>query len=132
MIILDSNVWVAYLNKNDSQHKKAEEIFSHLTAGLAVPEYVILEVCSVLTLKANKSIADKFLEFITDNQDIEILFSNHVFFTGVIVCFKNTSQQKLSFTDIALVYLSKTHKVITFDKQLEKAIKQASAKSWFL
>ena len=52
--ILDSNVWIAFLHKGDSQHKKAQRIFARQKEPIVIPEYVIIEVSSVLLQKASK------------------------------------------------------------------------------
>jgi len=124
MIILDSNVWIAFFHIGDSQHKKAEKIVRELGFLIAVPEYVIAEVSSVLCLRANKKISNDFLESIFDNENIEILLSDKEFFDNVVENFRNSKDRKLSFIDTALLYLSKSHRVITFDKDLQKAIKK--------
>jgi len=124
MIILDSNVWVAFFYEDDSQHKKAEKIIKELGLFIVVPEYVIAEVSSVLCLRASKKISNDFLENIFDNENIEILLSNKTFFDDVVENFKNAKSKKLSFIDTALLKLSESYRVITFDKDLEKAIEQ--------
>ena len=122
MIILDSNVWVAFFYKGDSQHKKAEKIVREFGLFVTVPEYVIAEVSSVLCLRASKKISNDFLENIFDNENIEILLLNKEFFDIVVDNFRNLKNKKLSFIDTALLCLSKSYQVVTFDKDLEKAI----------
>lgn len=122
MIILDSNVWIAFFYESDSQHKKAEKIVQELGLFVTVPEYVIVEVSSVLCLRASKKISNDFLESIFDNENIDILLSNEEFFNSVVENFKNFKNKKLSFIDVALLCLSKSYQVITFDKDLQKAI----------
>lgn len=123
MIILDSNIWIAFLNKNDNQNKKAEKIISSLSGGIAITEYIILEVSSVLSIKAGKNVADKFIEFVLDNNDIQLLLSNDGFFHDTIGLFAKIKNNKLSFVDVSLLNLSNLYKIITFDQNLEKSIK---------
>jgi predicted nucleic acid-binding protein len=122
MIVLDSSVWIAFLNKKDSQHNKAEKFLESIQSKIIVPEYVILEVCSVLLAKVGKKTANLFLEIIMDNQDIEVLFSNKIFFLELVEYFKNILRKNLSFVDIALLYLSNSYEVATFDNKLKRAI----------
>lgn len=125
MLILDSNVWIAYLNKDDSLHPKAQKTLQPIIEKdqqIILPEYIILEICSILLIKVNKLSADNFLNFVLNNQNIKILYSDVVFFTKLVSFFKNQTSKQLSFVDIALLYLSKSYPVITFDKKLEKAI----------
>ena len=124
MVILDSNVWIAYLNKNDSQHKKAEQIFQKLNKPLILPEYIILEICSVLAIRASKNVSDKFIKVFLYNQDIQILLSNEKLFINTLKRFLDKTSKKLSFVDAALLHLSKSYEIITFDLNLQKAIKK--------
>ena len=128
MIILDSNIWISYLDKNDNQHKKAEKIFRKTNAVIIVPEYVIIEVCTVLLKKTNKETANGFIKIVFDNQNTEILFFNEIIFLSFVNNFENVCNKKLSFIDIALLHLSKSYQIITFDKDLEKAIKKLNIK----
>ena len=124
MIILDSNIWVAFFNKSDSQHQKAKKVMRETDGEITVTEYVILEVCSVLLVRAGKQAADKFLEITFDNDDIAILLSDGDFFEKVINFFQENSNKKLSFVDVSLLCLSKSHQVVTFDKELLKELKK--------
>ncbi len=121
MKVLDSNIWIAFLNKKDSQHQKAVKLFDVLDSKVIIPEYIILEVCSILVLKVNKETADNFLKMIFLNKDVEVLFSDN--FLKVADFFISKKIKKLSFIDIFLLYLSDDYEVLTFDKDLQKAIK---------
>ncbi|MEA2088910.1 MAG: PIN domain-containing protein [Patescibacteria group bacterium] len=123
MIILDSNIWISFLDKNDNQHKKAVKIMEKIDCDIVVPEYVIIEVCTVLLKKTNKKIADGFIEIAFNNQNTKVLFFDEYFFNIFVNNFKSIQNKNLSFIDIALLYLSETYDVITFDKNLEKAMK---------
>lgn len=123
MMILDSNVWIALYYEEDSQHKKALKLapsFRHI----ALTEYVILETCTILLAKVGKEASEKFLDHVFDNREIVILFSTREFFQETIRVFRGENEKKLSAIDASLLYLSGEHEVITFDKDLEKAIKK--------
>ena len=120
-IILDSNLWIAYFNENDSMHKSATEIFKK-QKKIIIPEYIILETATILLLKANRKIAKMFIEIIFDNNDIEIIPSNNIFLFKTKNQFLENKTGKLSFVDCGLVELSKNYKIITFDKELQKSI----------
>lgn len=123
MIILDSNVWIAYFHEQDSQHTKAEKVFSQISTPIILPEYVILEVSTILVQHAGKKIANQFLELIKDNRDIILLLTEEAFFLKVIAAFQKENTKKLSFVDTALFVLSQKFAVITFDTALSRAIK---------
>ena len=122
MIVFDSSVWIALLNEIDSQHQKALRAFSDLRAPILLPEYVVLEVYTVLAIRVSKTQADAFLRLTSDNQDIHILLTDETFFLAVVTACQQQKYKGLSFTDTALVVLSAEHTVITFDRVLQKAI----------
>ena len=122
MIVLDSSVWVAFFDKDDSFHHRATQIVSSLQERIALPEYVLLEVTTVLSQKAGKSLANVFLRKITTNQDVQVLSSSQQFLDAVIHLYLSKTNGKLSFVDYALLYLSSKTRVVTFDKDLKKEL----------
>ena len=124
MIILDSNVWIAFLNADDSQHVRAEKVMkSVLNEQIGIPEYVIVEVCNVIAAKAGQASARAFLNAISENEQFSILFAGVEFYHSVSSFFIERELSGLSFVDVALLFLAQEHKVITFDKRLGKATK---------
>lgn len=124
MNILDANVWIAFLYKDDSQHKKAEKIVQICERPILLPEYVIIEVSTVLIQKAGRKISAVFLEMLMQNKDIHVLFSDDQFFMDVVYFLKSRPEEKLSFVDFTLLYLSRSYDIITFDRNLQKAIEK--------
>lgn len=124
MTILDTSVWVAYLHKGDSQHRKAAQLFEDFSTDvmIGIPEYVLLEVCTVLMIRDSKQMADSFMEYALDNKNIEILYSNPELFSATVQTFRKLDSNKLSFVDVALLVLSRDHQVITFDRPLDNLI----------
>lgn len=122
MIIIDSNIWIAYLNKNDSQHRKAVSFMSEVKEGVLITEYIILEVATVLAMKIDKRAADSFVDFVTNNRDIEVLSSSGDNFYKTLDFFLKYKKNNLSFIDLSLLALSKKYQVFTFDRNLEKEI----------
>ncbi|NIA09603.1 MAG: PIN domain-containing protein [Nitrospiraceae bacterium] len=120
MIIFDSCVWIAFLNKADSQHTKAAKVLAENNDKIVMTEYILLEVASVLCLRAGKSRADKFLKIVMNNKDIKIITSDKTFLLGTINEFLRYKTKYLSFVDFSLVYLSKQYKIITFDEKLKQ------------
>ena len=119
-IIFDSNVWIALFNENDAHHEKARQLFSEHSV-IYVPEYVILEITTVLQLRASKLKADLFAKMIATTAGLEILYASDDFFQTVLILFQQQTQ-KLSFVDCALLVLSACHTVHTFDEALAQAI----------
>ncbi len=124
MIILDSNIWIAFLNVDDANHKKAEKIFEETKEKIILTEYILLETVTVLSQKAEKKVSDSFIKEAVNNRDIEILPSSEEFLNGVIKLYLSKKNKNLSFVDYSLLYLSKKIKVITFDKTLQREIKK--------
>ncbi len=119
MIILDSNVWIAFLNTDDSQHKKAIKVFGEINGKKVImPEYIFLEICTILRLRTNKEVTDSFVRYILSNRDVDVLLSDKNLFGETIRLF--LENKKISFIDTSLVALANTYKVISFDKQLVK------------
>ena len=122
MIVLDACVWIAFLNETDSQHQKAVNIFLDVQEPILLPEYIILEVYTVLVTRVGKTEADTFLSLTADNQDVLILLTDESFFLTVIATCKEQRRPGLSFADTALVVLSSEHTIITFDRRLQKTL----------
>jgi predicted nucleic acid-binding protein len=124
MIIFDSNIWISYLFVEDSLHDKAKVFFETRKVKVFIPEYVVGEVCSVLLIRSGKDLADQFLQMLTNNEDVRILYSSQSLFQSTVQLFQKLSTKQLSFIDTALLSLSQEYTVYTFDKNLEKAIKK--------
>ncbi len=126
MVIYDSNIWIAYFNKRDSQHRKARELIgSTITKEkIAVTEYILTETCSILLFNAGREIVSVFIEEVIRNKDIEIIYSDRAFFNQTLNLFQNSKEIRLSFIDTSLLFWSRFHEVITFDAALGKAIKK--------
>lgn len=122
MIILDSSVWVAFFDKDDSLHRRAAQVVNSLQEKIVLPEYVLLEVTTVLSQKAGKSLADAFLQKVATNRDVQVLSSSQQFLDEVIRLYLSRTNEKLSFVDYALLYLSSKMNVVTFDKDLKKEL----------
>lgn len=126
MIILDTSFWIAYLNVEDSQHQKAEEIQSRLSGKILLPEYVLLEIVNVLVRKIGKRAADNFLKTLAGASSVELVSSSDEFLRRMIDFFIHHHHENLSFVDQSLLYLSQFHHVITFDKALARFLRKNS------
>lgn len=124
MVILDSNIWIGLLNVDDSCHKKAKVLFKKITETIILPEYVILEVASIISHKVGKRKSDNFIKGVINNRDVEVFPSSREFFGEVINFYLFKKSEKLSFVDYSLLYLAQKIKVLTFDKNLRKEIKK--------
>jgi predicted nucleic acid-binding protein len=122
MIILDTNIWYAVCDRSDSLHQKAQEIFSSLDSQVMIPEYVLVELMNLLVRKRGKVWTDKFMSELIVSDDCQITPNTPSFTLEVIQSFLKSDNPKLSFVDHSLLYLSKHHKVLTFDQELAKVL----------
>jgi len=128
MKIFDSNIWIAYFHEIDSQHGKALKLFNSSRYPIAITEYVVVETCNILLAKATKEIADLFINYVLDNEDVVLLLSDSSLFFETIGCFLEKDKKGLSFVDLSLVCLGKKHKIMTFDKKLNNEISRRSSR----
>lgn len=117
MYIIDSSVWEAIFLDFDINHNQSIQIFEEIiNSKIILPYCVINEVSSVLTYKWNKEIANSFLKFIKNNEDIFIennnIFDEIDFFIWI--------DKKESFTDLSVIKIAFDYwlELITFDKQM--------------
>lgn len=128
-MILDANIWIAYLYTDDTLHKQAVRLIENVSERpVTIFEYSIVEAVTVLAQRAGKETANRFLELMQDNRDIEILLSSPELFEAIVACYKTHTERALSFADYALLYLSRTTPVATFDNKLRNAIKRDKGK----
>lgn len=126
MTILDSNIWVAYAYQEDSQHTKALALIEKITDEVYIPEYIILEVCTVLLCKKQKQAANSFINTVMHGKSTHIIYTSPEIFHDTLVLFQSRSKGSLSFIDTHLLLLSQTSTIITFDNELKKAIEAFS------
>lgn len=121
MTIVDSSVWIASFLPKDTQHAKAQRALGKLK-HVVCPEYVILEVITVLRQKREQALAAQFLDLLEQGSDATIIPSSLSLLTATIALVKRNRYPKLSFVDTALLVLSHDHDVLTFDRALTRAI----------
>ena len=94
MTIFDANVWIAFFDRDDSQHDKAERLLTEQlpTGQVGITEYIILEVGTVLMVKAGKTTVKTFLTRVFDNSEVGVILSDKQFFEEVLYTFKIIKQ----------------------------------------
>ena len=120
--LIDSSVWVGLFLDFDTQHRKAERAIQRVSGTIYAPYCVITEVTTVLAYKHSKQLADNFIAYILDNKDIRIINDD----VSDEMDFYTARSEKISFTDVALIFLSGTLNadLITFDTQLARIAKR--------
>ena len=123
MIIFDSNVWIAGYNKDDTLHEKAAELYFSLEKEpIYVPEYIWIEVSTVLEQKASHQAGRGFLDVIEFGENIHMLYFTKEEAQEFVEFYRSSAPKGLSFVDSTLLLLSKSYRIYTFDAQLEKVI----------
>lgn len=129
-MLIDSSVWIAYFDRDDSHADRAKKILDEYTADssiLLVTDYVIQEVVTVLLYKNKPMIVERFMEYLDDEPSIEIVSidAHHVRKT---IQFAKTKywRPKLSLTDWSLLFLARNLNLhlATFDNQLYNAYRK--------
>ena len=118
-IIPDSCVWLAYFSEADAFHGIARDFFSKDDPFVVVPEYILLEVSTILRQRKLENELVSFLDIATKDG---VYLSAEGAGVKLAEKYKHSPYKKLSFTDFALLELSKTHRVLTYDRALKKAI----------
>ena len=129
MIIFDSNVWIAGYNEADSLHQKAQELYFSLEhETITVPEYVWIEVSTVLEQKSTPHAGKDFLDIIEFGDGVEMLYFSKEEVKQFMQFYRSDTTKGLSFIDSTLLFLSKQYKIYTFDKRLQSAIESFGGK----
>ncbi len=126
MIVLDSSFLVAYHNQRDVHHRSAAATMEKLVAGewgpALLPEYVFLEVVTVLLARRGLAVAVRVGTILLQARDVEFVPSSDMF-PEVMETFRGQRQGRLSFADAAIVTVA--HKraarfVATFDRDFRQ------------
>jgi len=126
MIVLDSSFLVAYHNQRDVHHGPAAATMEKLVAGewgpALLPEYVFLEVVTVLLARRGFDVAVRVGTILLQARDVEFVPSSDMF-PDVMETFRGQRQGRLSFADAAIVTVA--HKraarfVATFDRDFRQ------------
>ena len=124
MYLVDSSVWIALFLDDDSQHAKAAEVMERIgDASIRVLYGVVLETTTTLARKQSKQQADKFVEYIRANPQIELVTP----FPSRDVDMFLEESERLSFVDTLLkdMALRENITLVSFDTQLLNSLKQS-------
>ncbi len=127
-IIVDTNVWVGYFNKDDSNHIKSLKYKNLLIQDQIMPDIVFYESLTVLR---NKSKNNEPLNAFTDYATKAVQISIKLFYENnrdVLNLFIREHKDGLSYVDVLLLYLSNEYHILTFDDKLRQRIKEVGGK----
>lgn len=128
MIIIDTSLWVSFLNPADSNHDRAKQIFLSIKAKeIIVFDYIYTESMTVFRSKVADEYCIRFTQFLRDWQ-ISIFFIDQIIVRLANIYFFQF--KKLSFTDCLILASAKinNYELSTFDNALEKAATIAMTK----
>ncbi len=118
MIIIDSNVIISYINKEDSKHEKAIILLKRIMNGeygsYLISDYIFDEITTVTFLRTSRKEAFRIGDFLLENIDI-IKIVDKLFFDSWSL-FKR--YKELSFTDCTNLAIMKElgiKNIATFD-----------------
>lgn len=121
MIMIDTSVWVALLDKGDSLHKKAKDAVRNVQPNqLKIFDHIYIETLTVIRNKVSDFYCEQFIKFLK-NCNLEINLTSRKILT--LATFLFFQFKKLSFPDCLIMASAKINKaeLITFDKALKKA-----------
>jgi predicted nucleic acid-binding protein len=124
--LIDANVIVARFNVEDSTHAQSLQR-DELNSSFALLDIVVYEIVTVLVGRCDFKTAVRFIEYIEDNDRVTILATSQ-YRKEYLRLFTELGSSKLSLVDIALMYHSANYTVVTFDKELQKAIDKRKRK----
>ncbi len=121
MVVLDSSFLIAFHNERDAHHEKARQgmttfLEGHWGEGL-LPEYVFLEVTTVLAMRRNLETAVRVGELLMNARELEFIPCSAVFLDS-FQTFKAQPSSDLSFVDAAILTIARkrgAEYVATFD-----------------
>ena len=121
MVVLDSSFLIAYHNARDVHHAAAARAMDRVIAGewgrALLPEYVFLEVVTVLLARRGLSVAATVGAALLQARELDFIPCSELFLDA-FETFRNQSGAKLSLTDAAIVTLARRHApsvIATFD-----------------
>lgn len=124
MIVLDASFLVAYHNRDDVHHDAALDVMERLVHGewgeALVPEYVFLEVVTVLALRRDLATAVEVGETLLRARETSIVPCSGLFLEAFDI-FRTQPEARLSFADAAIVAVAREHdvpRIATFDGDL--------------
>lgn len=124
MILIDTNVIVAFFRESELDHNRAREVLAPLEE-FAISDYVLGEVLTVLQLREGKAMAQTALEYLTQTKTI-LLARLSQEELEMSMDFFSKQDEGLSFVDGSLLILSRErdYSLLTFDKALIESAKK--------
>lgn len=124
MIVLDASAVVAYWNARDAHHKAARSLMEDLDAGRwgrgILPEYVFLEILTVLGRRTNPKKAADIGRLLLKQREIEFVRCAR-YLPEALGIFRGQDSMKIGLVDATVVAIARgldDPNVATFDRAL--------------
>jgi len=121
VIVVDSSFLVAFHNTRDAHHTRAMGVMERLLAGewgeVLLPEYVFLEVTTVLAARRNLESAVAVGRTLLAARELRFVPCSDLFLDAFDI-FQKQARGELSFADAAIVAIARKHDaehIATFD-----------------
>lgn len=102
-IFVDTDVFVALIKKNDSNHTKAKDIFEKLqgiTIEFTTSNYIFSETITILSQKVNHATAVRYIDTMLSSENIfSIKRVDETIEALAVNIFKNQTSKNISFVD---------------------------------
>lgn len=125
MIVLDSSFIIAFHNERDVHHERAIPVMTRLMAGEwdmgLLPEYVFLEVVTVLAARRNIDTATRVGDALLNARELQFIPCSELFLEAYKL-FRAQPRATMSLTDAAIVAAARRFdapNVATFDADFE-------------
>lgn len=125
-MILDTSFLISFYAQDDKNHQTALELMKSIDGErLLILDQILGETATVLLYKKGIDAANKFIETVTDNETITLIYSSEIDFYENVGTFQNQKKQ-LSFIDASLVNLAlkMNEKILTFDENMKKELER--------
>lgn len=131
MIIVDSNIFIAYFNRRDNNHQRSRELVKKMLKGEYGNRFTISEVFSEVSTilfrqTKNKTIVDKTWDAIYKNETswaFPIIVNKELIDEAWEIFKKYTSTKvPLSFVDCLLISTAQSHSIdsiLSFDSEFD-------------
>ncbi|MBI3335456.1 MAG: PIN domain-containing protein [Candidatus Portnoybacteria bacterium] len=123
-VFVDSNVFIALFNKDDSLHERAVKLWHSLRKRnyrVCVSNFVVSEVITVLSQRVGKEIAIEFAVTMYENErrETSIIYSSERIERKALEYIKSIPSKNFSFVDatiFAILELYEMKNLASFDK----------------
>ncbi len=124
-IFADTSYWIALFDRKDQNHKRSVKLSEHLkTSRIIVSDFIIFETITFLnTSVKNHSLALLFLDFIYEQENIEVLEIGTALKEKSLQIFKDYDDKYFSFTDcssFALMVSLNIKNAVSFDEHFSQ------------